>query len=59
MIFDPRPLHLRKLDTQAIEQLCCDLLAINKPCVLIIPSNENIAHDHTYYSQSGAKNCAH
>ena len=58
MTFDPRPLHLRKPNTQAVEQLRCDLLAINKPCAflkIIIPSIEKIARDHTYCSQSGAK----
>ena len=28
MVYDPRPLHLRQPDPQAIETLQCDLLAI-------------------------------
>lgn len=56
--FDPCPLHLQKPDTQAIDQLPCNLLAINKPCAflnIIILFIDKIAHDHTYWYQSGAK----
>ena len=58
MVFDPRPLHLRQPDPEAIEKLRCDLLAINKPCAflnIIVPSVEKVLHDHTYSSQSGSK----
>ena len=57
MVYDPRPLHLRQPDPQAVETLRCDLLAINKPCGftnIIVPSVEKIRHDHTYATQLGA-----
>ena len=50
-MFDPRPLHFRKPDLNAMENLRCDLLAINKPCGflnLLVPSVEKISHDHSY-----------
>ena len=56
MIYDPRPLHLWQPDPKAIENLCCDLLSINKPCGftnILVPSVEKIMHDHPYSSQSG------
>ena len=57
MVYDPRPLHLRQPDPQAVENLRCDLLSINKPCGLsnvLIPSVEKVLHDHTYSIQSGS-----
>lgn len=50
MVYDPRPLHLRQPDPQAIEALRCDLLVVNKPCGfsnILVPSVEKILHDHT------------
>ena len=54
MIYDPWPFHLRQPDPQAIETLWCDLLANNKPCgfsSILVPSVENIMHNHTYGNQ--------
>ena len=55
MIYDPRPLHIRQPDPKTTENLCCDLLSINKPWSLtniLVPSVELIMHDHPYSSQS-------
>ena len=55
MIYDPRPLHLREVDPQAIEKLRCDLLKTSQPCGflnVLIPTKEKIDHDHSYYSKS-------
>ena len=53
MIYDPRPSHLRVADPQALEDLRCNLLQINKPCGylnVILPSLKKIQHDHCYYA---------
>ena len=55
MIFDPRPLHLRQPDLNAIEVLRCDLLAINRPCgfiSLLVPPVEKVMHDHSYAARN-------
>ena len=57
MAYDPRPLHLWQPDPQAIENLQCDRLTINKPCGLnnvLIPSVDKMFHYHPYSTQSGS-----
>ena len=53
--FDPRPLEHRKLGSEVIETLRCDLLALNESSAfldLLVPSVEKINHDHMYHSIS-------
>lgn len=49
--FDPRQPDDRKLGSEALEKLRCDLLSLNQPCAflnILVPSVEKIRHDHTY-----------
>ena len=53
VLFDPRPLSLRKESTTALEKLRCDLLGLPQQCALVtilIPSVEKIQLDHCYTS---------
>ena len=45
----------RRSNLNALEKLRCDLLCLNQPCGLlkIIPSTQQIQHDHCYCSFSG------
>jgi hypothetical protein len=55
MVYDPRPLDCRSKDEQSIENLCCELLLINKPCWLLnilIPDEKKMMLDHNYCSES-------
>ena len=57
MVYDPRPLHLRGVNTQAIEHTSFDLLHINKLCALLnvlVPSSEKIALYHSYCSKANS-----
>ena len=60
MVYDPRPPHLRRADSSALENLLrCELLRIDKPCALlnvIAPSTEKIALDHNYCAKPGSGN---
>ena len=50
-MFDPRQPEDRQLNNNAIEQLRCELLDSNHPCLLLdilIPSVDKITHDHCY-----------
>ena len=59
VIFDPRPPHLRGIDTfSRIERLRCDLQDLQQPCGflnIIIPSTEKVQHDHTYSIDQGLR----
>ena len=52
--YDPRPLHLRSVDTKALDILRTDLLNINQHSALnciLVPCCERALHEHTYSRQ--------
>jgi len=55
--FDPRPLHMRSPDPDAVDRLRADLLLLGQPSALLtilVPTVEKALHDHTYCKQDGS-----
>ena len=51
---DPQPQDCRKLGSEAVETLRCNLQSLSHPCAfldILVPSVDKVIHDHTYSLQ--------
>ena len=55
--FDPRPLHLRCPNPDAVDELRSDLLVLGQPCAfltILVPTVNKALNDHTYSKQDSS-----